>query len=123
MTLFKLMAENVSYRRLMVGYRGGDLAQCFIQRRGGRSLADAAWYERLQVTFWYWAGPKLSGSKVGTGFLWVEEVYDQVVGGILSMVCRVRGHRLYDDSTAGPDSGNMDHGCSRCGAHWHVPLY
>ena len=41
----------------------------------------------------------------------------------LRLYCKWRGHKIYDDSSAGPESGNMDHGCSRCGAYWSVPLY
>lgn len=38
-------------------------------------------------------------------------------------LCFQGGHRLEDCSTAGPDSGNMDHRCIRCERYWHVPLY
>lgn len=41
----------------------------------------------------------------------------------LSLVCAVRGHKIRDCSTAGPDSGDMDHECTRCGRYWSVPLY
>lgn len=37
--------------------------------------------------------------------------------------CRIFGHRWIDDSTAGPDSGNMDMYCPRCGEHFHHQLY
>jgi hypothetical protein len=40
-----------------------------------------------------------------------------------ALVCFVKGHRVEDCSTAGPDSGNMDHECIRCGKYWRVPLY
>ena len=39
------------------------------------------------------------------------------------IICWKWGHKLADMSSAGPDSGNMDHECSRCGASWSVPLY
>lgn len=42
---------------------------------------------------------------------------------IMREYCELFGHKLYDNAIAGPDHGNMDHGCSRCGAYWHVPLY
>jgi hypothetical protein len=39
------------------------------------------------------------------------------------LICRWRGHKLVDCSSAGPDSGDMDHYCERCGQFWSVPLY
>jgi len=39
-------------------------------------------------------------------------------------LCEMLGeHLIVDCSSAGPDSGNMDHACARCGRYWHVPLY
>lgn len=38
-------------------------------------------------------------------------------------ICRWRGHKIVDCSSAGPESGNMDHYCSRCLHHWDVTLY
>ncbi len=38
-------------------------------------------------------------------------------------VCFFKGHDLRDLSSAGPDSGNMDHECVRCGLYFHVTLY
>lgn len=43
--------------------------------------------------------------------------------GLALWICKRYGHKLVDLSSAGPESGNMDHGCLRCGASWHVPLY
>jgi len=40
-----------------------------------------------------------------------------------SAICTAFGHDLVDVGTGGPDSGNMDHECRRCGAFWRVPLY
>jgi hypothetical protein len=37
--------------------------------------------------------------------------------------CEQFGHDTVDVSTAGPDSGNMDHECRTCGRYWSVPLY
>ena len=37
--------------------------------------------------------------------------------------CWAKGHILVDRSSGGPDSGDMDHECARCGQYWHVPLY
>ncbi len=39
------------------------------------------------------------------------------------MVCRFKGHKWVDDSSCGPDSGNMDHYCARCGHSIHYTLY
>jgi hypothetical protein len=38
-------------------------------------------------------------------------------------ICRYRGHAWVDCSYAGPDSGNMDMYCERCGYHFHHTLY
>lgn len=43
--------------------------------------------------------------------------------GIASYICKRRGHKVVDCSTAGPDSGNMDHCCARCDEYWSAPLY
>lgn len=40
-----------------------------------------------------------------------------------AITCFSQGHRAQDCSSAGPESGNMDHECVRCGKYWHVPLY
>jgi len=60
------------------------------------------------------------------GLIWsvISEIYYlikyRVVGRI---ICSIKGHVLVDFSEAGPDSGNMDHGCDRCREFWSVPLY
>lgn len=38
-------------------------------------------------------------------------------------ICQEFGHKLVDCSSAGPDSGDMDHACERCGAYFSIPLY
>lgn len=38
-------------------------------------------------------------------------------------LCDKYGHKIVDDSSAGPDSGDMDYCCSRCGMSWHHQLY
>jgi len=43
--------------------------------------------------------------------------------GLAPWICKRYGHKLEDCSSAGPESGNMDHGCRRCGEYWHAPLY
>lgn len=40
-----------------------------------------------------------------------------------NFMCSMFGHVIVDDSTAGPDTGNMDHHCDRCGKCWEVTLY
>lgn len=37
--------------------------------------------------------------------------------------CCIVGHKIRDCSSAGPDHGDMDHECVRCGRYWSVPLY
>jgi hypothetical protein len=37
--------------------------------------------------------------------------------------CWAKGHVLVDRSSAGPDSGDADCECARCGQSWHIPLY
>lgn len=37
--------------------------------------------------------------------------------------CERYGHWLVDESSAGPDSGNMDHSCCMCDKFWSIPLY
>lgn len=38
-------------------------------------------------------------------------------------MCDKYGHKIVDDSSAGPDSGDMDCYCKRCGMSWHHQLY
>ncbi len=42
---------------------------------------------------------------------------------IAPLICKWKGHDLVDRSYGGPESGCMDHECSRCGQYWSVPLY
>lgn len=37
--------------------------------------------------------------------------------------CVVQGHKLEDESTVGPDSGDIALVCSRCGYTYHHQLY
>lgn len=37
--------------------------------------------------------------------------------------CWSKGHVIVDVSSAGPDSGNMDTECARCGRYFSQPLY
>lgn len=50
-------------------------------------------------------------------------IWSYISFGFLELICKFRGHNLVDDSVCGPDSGNMDHHCSRCGQSWEVTLY
>jgi hypothetical protein len=43
--------------------------------------------------------------------------------GLAPLVCKHRGHKLVDCSSAGPDGGDMDHCCDRCDQQWSVTLY
>lgn len=62
-----------------------------------------------------------------TGFVfWIAQGYVSYLyaaSGLAPWICKRYGHKLVDCSSAGPDSGDMDHACMRCGAYWHVPLY
>lgn len=51
----------------------------------------------------------------------VEDNAGYMVSG--SAVCRDQGHDIRDCSSGGPESGNMDHECVRCGQYFPVPLY
>ena len=42
---------------------------------------------------------------------------------VRSIHCKICGHKIVDCSSAGPEGGNMDYECSRCGAYWRRPLY
>lgn len=56
-------------------------------------------------------------------FDWVQEEPEWVDQMNRAAQCWAQGHDIVDVSTAGPDSGNMDHECKRCGQEWRVPLY
>ena len=38
-------------------------------------------------------------------------------------ICNFFGHKLKDESTAGPDSGNVSMICERCHRDWTTNLY
>jgi len=42
---------------------------------------------------------------------------------VLRLVEKVCDHEYIDCSYGGPDSGNMDHKCKKCGHYVSVPLY
>ncbi len=46
-----------------------------------------------------------------------------IASGLAPLICKRYGHKLEDLSSAGPESGNMDHGCKRCGEFWKRSLY
>jgi hypothetical protein len=77
-------------------------------------------------------GEEKEGAKVTlTGFiLWtvsgtvrgtVSHIY--IRSGLAPRICKRYGHKVVDYSSGGPDSGNADHACIRCGVYWHRPLY
>ena len=72
------------------------------------AIEDGERHPRLAVTL-YWLRWSL-------GVSWLLRK-------VATKVCKIRGHKLEDQSSAGPDSGNADYGCSRCGEQWDVPLY
>lgn len=39
------------------------------------------------------------------------------------LICKIRGHDLVDESSAGPDSGCVAYHCKRCGWGWCKVLY
>jgi len=107
-----------------------------------------AWLKRLRRRIYYpilndWGnygycvtidedGKEKEGAKVTlTGFiLWivcgtVRGIFSHMYirSGLAPWICKRYGHKLVDYSSGGPDSGNMDHACRRCGKFWHVPLY
>lgn len=47
----------------------------------------------------------------------------QAISYRMRRLCQTEGHKIRDCSSAGPDSGDMDHECVRCGRYWSVPLY
>jgi hypothetical protein len=42
---------------------------------------------------------------------------------IKEQICKRFGHKLVNDSSVGPESGNDNHYCNRCGEYWRVQLY
>ena len=41
----------------------------------------------------------------------------------LRLACKTLGHKMIDNSTAGPDTGCVDVYCQRCGYSYHQTLY
>ena len=54
-------------------------------------------------------------------YLW--SVWHGLSGDWGHVVCALTSHDLVDRSYGGPEHGNMDHECRRCGQYWSVPLY
>jgi hypothetical protein len=46
-----------------------------------------------------------------------------VIHKLLSLRCRVQGHKLVDRSYGGPESGYIAISCELCGQGWHNTLY
>lgn len=65
---------------------------------------------------WVWSGNDYSCAHL-------ENLYLHIRYGFLSLICRWRGHKLVSHGSAGPEHGNDDHACTRCGRYWSVPLY
>jgi len=73
-------------------------------------------------------GPPLTDAELAYHGVDVEEYHKwDHVGGVRATnhraICELFGHDIEDCSSAGPDSGNMDHRCKRCGEYWAVTLY
>lgn len=68
-------------------------------------------------------GERWTGSLAQRIYQWYESVIMFVESLPRIVECWKYGHDLRDCSSCGPDSGDMDHYCDRCGAYWHVPLY
>lgn len=95
------------------GRPGEDCPECETEEQPINFCIDSGCdYHIYHKPFTPWVG----------GFLWNWFKYGIPLI-IKAGVCFSKGHRLHDCSTAGPDSGNMDHECIRCGRYWSVPLY
>lgn len=53
----------------------------------------------------------------------LQTVVNDIIWHTKRAYCNQFGHKIIDCSSAGPESGNMDHACERCGEYWHIPLY
>lgn len=53
----------------------------------------------------------------------MEHTYYRATYGVLTLVCRWRGHAMEDDSYGGRESGAMAGHCTRCGWSFHHTLY
>lgn len=49
--------------------------------------------------------------------------FDNLVQEVNEAICTVRGHDWEDQSSAGPDSGDVTVECKRCGEFHHTQLY
>lgn len=74
------------------------------------SIREDAYYER-------------SCEGRGTLLSYVHSVYGHVHWLVGAIVCHFLDHAWEDASHAGPESGNMDMYCSRCGKTFHHQLY
>lgn len=63
------------------------------------------------------------GSKLHRRILFVQYFAIAIWWVMKYLCCKAFGHKLVDDSHAGPESGDMSHHCTRCGCGWHVQLY
>ena len=53
----------------------------------------------------------------------LQNLQNAMENGWNACLCVVHGHAWVDDSSAGPDSGDMDMYCKRCGLSFHHQLY
>ena len=60
---------------------------------------------------------------LGERHSWLRYSWALLSGILAAQVCRIRGHRIIDDSYGGPDSGCMAGHCERCGYSFHTTLY
>ncbi len=67
----------------------------------------------------YYDNPRRIGKTAAYIEAWVEFLSWQVK----STMCSWFGHKWVDDSSCGPESGDMDMYCERCGHTFHHTLY
>jgi hypothetical protein len=70
---------------------------------------------------WFWLTWIWNGSGYECALL--EELVYKVRDAYARAYCKVFNHKIRSCGYGGPDSGNDDHECVRCGEYWHVPMY
>jgi hypothetical protein len=89
----------------------GDYGYCTVRDEEGREI-EGAKMKMTRFILWMIRG------NIHYVYRWIY-----VGSGLAPWICKRYGHKLVDRSSAGPESGNADHDCSRCGEYWHWPLY
>lgn len=84
-----------------------------IEREVGQ---DAAW-------IWYSESVYESGRHISKRRAYVEAWFGFIAWRFKFTLCGWFGHKWIDCSSAGPDSGDMDIYCDRCGHSFHHTLY